>query len=534
MSEDQVVDTEKYIEELGSYLANGNSLQIIEDAYKKVFGSNQSALDVIKKTDKGNGADKGNGGNGGTEQWGREAGVVTAQGTGVTTHSEPESDFMWQNDKGRWCFSAYKFAKYMGKEIGLLAFSNKPIFLFTGKKYDRIEKEYLCKIVWGETKHKLPSTRVKEFAEAALWENQEPKFHEKMNPNGFLNCQNGYLDLRKADDITLHPHSKDKLFSFVLDYDYEQGAQCPMFLKFLGEALDNDPVRIQVIKEFFGYLFFKKPTLHKALVLLGRQGNNGKSTLLTILEAMIGHGNAVHIDLDKIGHNFSVVRSVGKLVNIIDEKPDVRNGKPIDSEAFKKVVTGGTVQAAFKSKDEFEVAFNAKLIMACNELPTFSDKSPALFRRFQIVSFNRSFTKEEVDPNLAEKIIKDELPGILNWAIEGYQYLVRRRRFTDSEDSERAVRDFREESDNIYAWFHEYMLVDERAEVLIPFTEMYEHFMEYYGDSSRYKMTRVGFAKRLKPVVQEAVSLKGLNVEKCYQRNTTARGYRHIVFKSDF
>jgi len=47
------------------------------------------------------------------------------------------------------------------------------------------------------------------------------------------------------------------------------------------------------------------------------------------------------------------------------------------------------------------------------------DQSDAFWRRWAIAHFSRSKPEKERDPNLAEAIIRTELPMILNWAIEG-------------------------------------------------------------------------------------------------------------------
>lgn len=59
-------------------------------------------------------------------------------------------------------------------------------------------------------------------------------------------------------------------------------------------------------------------------------------------------------------------------------------------------------------------------------------KSNGYFRRFLIVPFKVQIPKSEVDPKLAEKIVSTELPGIMNWMLEGRKRLITQSGFTES------------------------------------------------------------------------------------------------------
>ncbi len=68
-----------------------------------------------------------------------------------------------------------------------------------------------------------------------------------------------------------------------------------------------------------------------------------------------------------------------------------------------------------------------------NELPRIWDASGALASRFIILQLTESFYGKE-DPQLTSRLAT-ELPGILNWAIEGWQRLHRRRYFIQPKSS---------------------------------------------------------------------------------------------------
>ena len=59
-----------------------------------------------------------------------------------------------------------------------------------------------------------------------------------------------------------------------------------------------------------------------------------------------------------------------------------------------------------------------KIYLATNSLPEVKGRDHGIFRRFQIIPFNKTFGPDEQDGSLPAKL-EAELSGILNWAIEG-------------------------------------------------------------------------------------------------------------------
>lgn len=85
---------------------------------------------------------------------------------------------------------------------------------------------------------------------------------------------------------------------------------------------------------------------------------------------------------------------------------------------------------------------------AMNTLPKTADLTDGYFRRIGIVTFNRQFQGEQVNPNLSRELIA-ELSGILVWAIEGLKDLRRETRFSIPPSSFEAIEQYRTEADPI-------------------------------------------------------------------------------------
>ncbi len=72
------------------------------------------------------------------------------------------------------------------------------------------------------------------------------------------------------------------------------------------------------------------------------------------------------------------------------------------------------------------------MMFCLNELPKTNDTSNGFYRRFLIAPFNVQIPKSKINPNLAKDIISNELPGIMNWVLEGRERLRMNGTFTDS------------------------------------------------------------------------------------------------------
>lgn len=148
-------------------------------------------------------------------------------------------------------------------------------------------------------------------------------------------------------------------------------------------------------------------------MLLNGTGQNGKSTLLTLIERFFGPQNVSGESLDRIlKEKFSPANLYQKLVNVdADLSGDIllRNtGK------LKKLTGNDEFPGEFKYKQAFKFRNYAKLIFSCNEIPEFNDKTDAFFRRLIIINFIQQFLGDKEDPNLIDKLsTEDELSGLL-------------------------------------------------------------------------------------------------------------------------
>ena len=241
-----------------------------------------------------------------------------------------------------------------------------------------------------------------------------------------INFRNGTLDLKSG---MLCKHNWADYFRYVLPYDYDKDATYPLFTRYLNEVMPEKEAQC-VLAEYVGWLFVPGLKLEKVLFLYG-SGCNGKSVFIDIIEALLGKENISHESLsDLCGEYGANSRSnlAGKILNTCsDVAPNAFSG-----DLFKRIASQEPISAKILYKDVTTLTNYAKMIFCLNELPKTNDISNGFYRRFLIAPFNVQIPKNRINPNLAKEIISNELPGIMNWVLEGRKRLVRNGKFTDS------------------------------------------------------------------------------------------------------
>jgi len=229
-----------------------------------------------------------------------------------------------------------------------------------------------------------------------------------------LNFTNGTLDLNNGEFSKAH---RRELFQNIqFPYDFNRDLHYPNWVKFLA-SLDFDLDTLSKLQEWAGYCLLPmvQGNLQKSLFFIG-EGANGKSVFLETLAAVLD--NVSHLELSELFDRFKIAELEGKLANICT---DVETSKVMDAR-FKKIVAGEPQSAERKFKEPFEFKPYAKILFSANDFIPTKDRTHGYYRRFDILKFNRIFKTEEQKPELLQEL-KEEVPGIFNWALEGLDRL---------------------------------------------------------------------------------------------------------------
>ena len=302
----------------------------------------------------------------------------------------------------------------------------------------------------------------------------------------WLNVQNGTLVIRSDGSVTLHEHRKEDLFRYTLPYSYDPQAVCPRWQQFLDRVLPEADAQL-LLAEFIGYTLMPGHELEKMLLLYG-EGLNGKSVTLEVIEALLGSVNVSYLSLSDLTNDD--VKRAGiehKMINISHE-----SGKDVKPNVLKQLTSGERVLIKNLYRDPRETNDYGKLIAAFNILPR-AENSFGFFRRLLILAYQVTIPKEEIDRQLAAKL-KGELPGILNWVLQALPGLMTRCEFSPCESSDKALEQYRLQSDNVRLFLNE---ACEASEYSTQASELYNAYRNYCLNSTLKPIGKNKFIARL-------------------------------------
>jgi putative DNA primase/helicase len=302
--------------------------------------------------------------------------------------------------------------------------------------------------------------------------------------------QNGMLNLRTLE---LRSHERDYYATVALGIDFEPSAgkhQCDRWREYLQTNVQSAEPIMQ-LQEFAGYCLTRSTAYGKCLLLLG-PGSDGKSLFLKILRYLVGPENCSAISFQDLEDQFLRASLYGKLLNISTEV----GSKALESQYFKAVVTGDPISAAFKHQDPFEFTPFCKQAFASNKMPRVLDNSEGYFRRLLPVMFKRQFLEDDpaTDPDLEEKL-REELPGIFEWALVGLHRLWKQGRFTMCRETLDLLTDYRRLNNPVLAF------VEDECQLGDEFTaakdDVYKQFRGYCSTNGYSPLNKENFFREL-------------------------------------
>jgi putative DNA primase/helicase len=280
---------------------------------------------------------------------------------------------------------------------------------------------------------------------------------------------------------------------YRLPFAYDPKATAPKFQAFLNRVLPEKDKQ-EVLCEYLGYIFIstRRLKLEKVLFLFGT-GANGKSVIYDIIRALLGNQNTSEYSLQTLtdAKGYERAQIADKLVNYATEI----NGK-LESSKFKSLASGEPMEARLPYRDPFIIEDYAKLIFNTNELPKDVEFTHGFFRRFLIIPFEVTIPEKEQKKGLANEIIKDELPGVFNWILTGLNRLLTNERFSESPSIDKALEEFRTESDTVKRFLEEFeYFPDPDKKILLK--DLYPQYKNFAFEDGNKVLAKSNFKKRL-------------------------------------
>lgn len=244
---------------------------------------------------------------------------------------------------------------------------------------------------------------------------ERPEAFRRIQP--IIHVGNGVLHLDTIP-LTLNEFSPSYYSRNRSEICFDAEADCPRLLgELLRPALSEED--ISLLQRYAGQCLLGRNLSQRILLVRGTPGG-GKSTVVNIIEAVIGTHNVTQLRVQHLGERFEVAGFVGKtLLSGKDVPGDFLNNR--SAHVLKALVGGDRLDAEQKNvKHRFEVRGEFNVIITSNtRLHVRLDAdSGAWRRRLLIVDYDQPPTVKPI-PNFDRQLVEAEGPGILNWCIAG-------------------------------------------------------------------------------------------------------------------
>ncbi|MGH1569853.1 phage/plasmid primase, P4 family [Methylobacterium sp. P31] len=336
------------------------------------------------------------------------------------------------------------------------------------------------------------STRINAVYELskALMRRDDREFNRHSH---LIGTRNGVLDLTKRELV-----ETTDIVTRRIGAEFHPHAWCPKFKKFADQVFDGDNDKIEYARQAIGYTLTGSVEAQVMFILIG-SGANGKSVFLNLLQALMGdYGTSLP------AHSIMQPKFANDKTDDLASLDGKRFAFATEGEAGDKLavakikrMTGGDMMSVKRLyKDYFNLKPEFKLWFASNELPQISGNDDAIWRRIHVIEFPVTFKPEERDPKLLATL-KGELPGILNWALEGLRQIgeLKGDFLAPPESVKHSTAEYRSGNDNISDFIEGACVRDPNGRIMMG--ELHERYVEYCENSGSDPMNKITFSKSL-------------------------------------
>ncbi|MCH6162014.1 DNA primase family protein [Streptomyces marispadix] len=352
---------------------------------------------------------------------------------------------------------------------------------------------------WAPTKQKIGNlldalsalTLMPHEVDAPAWLT-EPDRH---GDSPIVACENGLLRVRDRELLPLSP----EFFNLVsVPYTYNATATAPTWERFLHQLWPEDPQSIEALQEWFGYVLSGRTDQQKVMLIVGPT-RSGKGTIARVLAELVGRGNMAGPTLAGLGSNFGLSSLLGKPLAVISDARLSGNNSGQVVERLLTISGEDTIDVDRKFRDPWVGKLPTRLMILSNELPNFGDSSGVIARRFIVLSMTTSWLGRE-DTGLTGKLAA-EMPGILNWALDGLARLEAKGHITQPDTSRDAVTTMQDTASPVSAFVRECCETGPTCHA--PVDEVWDAWREWAEDSGIRAGTKQILGRNLQSVLPQ-------------------------------
>lgn len=337
------------------------------------------------------------------------------------------------------------------------------------------------------------------------------RFIDDLDASPFLfNLLNGTLELGvEKGRHRFRPHRREDLITRVAAVSYDAHAGCPEWIEFM-DAVQPEH-RQGFLQRWAGYSMTGSQH-DQIMVLLHGPGSNGKSVFVETIETLMGN-YALRLPFESLlrddrrtggGPTPDLVNLPGRRWVVASE---AEAGAEFSVSMIKRLTERTEMMARGLNKDFFVFTPQHHLTMMFNEAPKVRSSDDGTWRRLVLVPWEQRFVDERdlhlypnarlKDYGLSDRLL-EELPGILNWLLEGVRmYLTSG--LAPPEDVRQATVEYRAANDPVGEFIRcALRAVDPKVEAFIQGRELYKAYQDWAKANAAPSWTETAFGRAAK------------------------------------
>lgn len=302
----------------------------------------------------------------------------------------------------------------------------------------------------------------------------------------FKNCmydaRNGkiYKHTWKCLCINQIPHN------YTPDEDHGNGDAIEEYLNFSVP----DPEDREMLLQYIGLCCTMDTSQQKMLILCG-SGGTGKSTLINLVQEIVGYKNTSNVALSDLEQRFSSISLMGKTLNSC---ADLEIDALEQTCTIKKLIGEDAIKGEYKGKDCISFKNYSKLLFSTNELPLVkNEKTNGFYRRLLVLTMNQQPKKKNTNLSLQ---LQKQLPYLLHLSMQALMRMYQNGTILNSQNSLNAIEQLNKDSDTVEAFIKDKCVKKEDARG--ERTELYEVYNKYCEAEERQSHTKNRFYKALR------------------------------------
>jgi hypothetical protein len=271
-------------------------------------------------------------------------------------------------------------------------------------------------------------------------------------PSYFAHLGNCSLEFAPdGSKFDIKPFSPDHRCRNRSPINFDPKANCPEFeQRMLGHVPEEDRLLVQ---KYAGQCLLGR-NLTQRFVILDGVGSSSKSSLVQVINGIVGPRNVYTLRTKHLGERFEIGRMVGRTLLV---GPDVKGNflNEPGAHVIKALVGNDTLEGESKGSNlRFPVkgVFNIMITSNCRLCFFLDADQSAWERRLIIVRYDKPYSGQRIF-EIEKYLLAREASGILNWCIRGLSLL-----FADyakagdvilTTDQQKRVSDLLAESDSL-------------------------------------------------------------------------------------